>query len=233
MPERQGVKVERVAEPDVERARQAELAPGADRQHAAVDEQDRRAARQVLANAAAISAMRATRSIVQRVAAAWPGTGTRRAGPLQRRDDAALGVVLRRVEHEVADEARGMTRDGAGDRVLVAGHAGDERGARDALLVELVPPAVRERLGRDRVVPVEMANGIDRRHLSLRGQGPEEPRREEVDVGVADHGAILGAWSRPTERAHTTVSTIPATMRPSDRPHQSPRAPSPARKQSQ
>ena len=55
-----------------------------------------------------------------------------------------FGTVGRRVVHEEADEARRVTRHRFGDRRSVARDARDQRGARDALSIELGDPAIRE-----------------------------------------------------------------------------------------
>jgi hypothetical protein len=49
-----------------------------------------------------------------------------------------------------------MLRDGEGDRVFVARHACDDRGAGDSVRVEFLHPAVGERLGLSRLVPVQL-----------------------------------------------------------------------------
>ena len=55
-----------------------------------------------------------------------------------------VGSVGRRVVHEEADEAARVTRHRFGDRLFVARDARDQRGARDALSIELGHPAIRE-----------------------------------------------------------------------------------------
>ena len=136
--------------------------------------------------AATISTMRTTRGCVQGV----PGHGGKEAHPpqalLQRRHDAVLGIVLRWIEHEVADEACRVTRHRGGDGGFVAGDARDNRSARDALGLELGRPAIGQGLGRPWIVPVEMPERVGRRHLPLRRQRAEEGGREEMDVGVAE-----------------------------------------------
>ena len=142
MAERDRVQIERVAEADVERARQPELLAHADRQHAAVHEHRRaRRRRRDVEDAP-------SRDRPESSSGAWRGTGRSRAG---RRRAIAVGglrggVRLRRIHHEEADEPLAMTADGGGDRRRVARHARDQRRARHLMAIELRDPAIGERL---------------------------------------------------------------------------------------
>ena len=101
----------------------------------------------------------------------------------------ALGVVdrvlARRIEHEEADEAIGIERDGLGDRVGIAGQAGDQRRLLHAVLVELGDPARAERLDGVGKLPAERGDA-----LSIGAEPGEETRREEMNVTVVDHGQL-------------------------------------------
>ena len=115
------------------------------------------------------------------------------------------GVVRRGIQHEEADQPRRMPGNRRGDRLLVAGDAGDQGGAGDVMLVELRDPAIGQRIGRARRLPAEQ-RGHDRRMITGRdvapipGQDLEKPRREEMTVDVADlHGRILDRGTRAVE----------------------------------
>ena len=107
--------------------------------------------------------------------------------------------ALRRVEHEEPDEPSRMARDRGGHRDLVAGDARDERGARDAVAIELGDPAIRQLRRRSRIVPSQAVRYCDRpiRVGQIRqgpGQQLEKPRREEMTMNVAqphDQEAII------------------------------------------
>ena len=109
------------------------------------------------------------------------------------------GVGRRRIQHEEADQPRRVPGDRRGHRLLVAGDAGDQRGAGDLMLVELGDPAIGQRIRRARRLPAEQRRN-DRRVVTRRdvapilGQDLEEPRREEVAMDVADlHRRILAS----------------------------------------
>ncbi len=59
--------------------------------------------------------------------------------------DPIEGVGLKRVEHEVAEEAVWVRRNGGGDTLLIAGGARDQAGAMDAVAIQFNGPAFRER----------------------------------------------------------------------------------------
>ena len=91
----------------------------------------------------------------------------------------------------------GCLRDGNGNRLLIAGNAGDEGAAGYAVTIELGDPAIREHFWSARRVPAE-----PRRHggsavvrgktRDVFGEDFEEARGEEVTVAVAEwHVGIL------------------------------------------
>ena len=115
----------------------------------------------------------------------------------ERPAEAAGPVRRRRVEHEAAREPRGVPCHRRRDRGLVAGDARHQRGARHAVPVELLHPAIRERGGASGRVPSQPRRQIDggvgrRGRRGVPGQRLEEIGREEVAVGVVER---LG-WGR-------------------------------------
>ena len=119
---------ERIAEPQIEAARKPQLLPDADRQHAAVDEHRR-------ARALGGDPHHLTRPVVVE----WHVVHCRKeadgAQPeLAKRAPRRVHRIGRgRIEHEEADEAIAVARDGGGDGILVAGNARDQRRSFDAV----------------------------------------------------------------------------------------------------
>jgi len=103
-----------------------------------------------------------------------------------------------------------MAAHGGSDGFFVTRDARDQRRAGHAVRVEFLDPSRRERLGRVRRFPAELAAQVrdGLRSATLGRQGGEEAVREEVTVSVVDHAAILLAL-----RAHRIVSAMAATMR--------------------
>ena len=160
--QRECVEIERVAEPDVEMARQPEFLSDAHRQHAAVHEHDGPRPRggdvenlvhAVVLNRVAVHRGKET-DAPQRAAVARHG---------RRR----LGVALRRIEHEEADEPIAMPRDSGSHRRRIAGRARDQHGAADAMPIELRDPAIRECFSGPRRIPSKLR---DRRVAAERGE---------------------------------------------------------------
>ena len=96
-----------------------------------------------------------------------------------------------RIEHEEADEAIGMASYGSGDGGLVTRDAGDERGSRNAVPVELGRPPIGEVLGAPRIVPAELVR--HRRRAAVSGepwqvfrQELQKSRRKEVTMHVVE-----------------------------------------------
>jgi len=138
---------ERISEPEIEPAWQIELAPDSNRQDAAVNEDRPSRGGRIVEHVA-------DRPGVEGI----PVHRRKQADALKRvRRQAAradIGRVWRRgVVHEKADEARWVPCDRRRNRRFVAGSAGDEHGTADAVSIQLLHPAVRERLHGARVVP--------------------------------------------------------------------------------
>jgi len=122
----------------------------------------------------------------------------------ERLSQPAADIPLRGVEHEEADELRGMPAHGGGDRILVAGNARDDGSPGDAVAIELRRPAIRELIRASRIVPPEAMRYCNRAiGVGQIGKSPgeqlEEPRREEMAMNVAQpHGVdaiIIGLVS--------------------------------------
>ena len=113
---------------------------------------------------AASSNTSATARIVQGVAV-HRGEQADRAQPFVERALRVVDRVLaRRIEHEEADEAIGIVRDGQRDRVGIAGQARDQRRPLHAVLVELGDPARAERVAGLGKLPAEPGDACrDRR----------------------------------------------------------------------
>ena len=136
---------------------------------------------------------------------------------------ARRGIVGERVEHEEADEAVGRQSDGGGDGVLVAGDAGDERGAMHLLTIEFGDPSAGKRLGRSGRLPLQRrANRVDGvggepAVRVVARQRLEETRREEVAVGVVGHAVGNSRSRRQPPRSPGITSAPPrwssATLR--------------------
>ena len=84
-----------------------------------------------------------------------------------------IGAVSRRIVHEEADEPPRVTRHRFGDRLSVARDARDQRGARDALSIELEHPAVREARPRWRAAPIRARQQWRRRRGRQRSAARE------------------------------------------------------------
>ncbi len=190
---------QRIAEPQIERRGEPEPLAYADREHAAVDEHRRAACRGGLERGA--DPLVGDLVVVHRREQA---DGSQ-VPVIERPCQPLRGVVRRGIQHEEADQPRRMPGNRRGDRLLVAGDAGDQGGAGDVMLVELRHPAIGQRIGRARRFPAEQ-RGHDRRMITGRdvapilGQDLEKPRREEMTVDVADlHGRILDRRTRAVE----------------------------------
>ena len=115
---------------------------------------------------------------------------TVRQAARERLGDAIDGALGQRIDHEEADEAIGRVADRVRDRTFVARHARDQRGTRDAVMIERRDPSsspARWRAGR---LPLErLADGFNRRsrEAALRvvaRQRLEEAPGEEMTVHV-------------------------------------------------
>ena len=86
------------------------------------------------------------------------------------------------LHHRACHVAAELRRHGAvGDRAAIVGHAGDQRGARDLMPIELGDPPIGERLGGPGRVPPEP------RERRVAAERREERRRKEMTVRVVDH----------------------------------------------
>ena len=185
---------ERIAEPQIERRRQAELLADADGQHAAVHEHRR-----------AVSAAAANTSlhplIVQAIAV-HRGKQADAAQSAVRRARARAGAATSPAAGLNMKKPTKRERMAAGprrDRLLVAGNARDERGARDAVPIELGDPAIGQLGGAAGILPAKAMRYCGRPLVSgqvrhARGQQLEKPGREEMAMRVAqshDEKAII------------------------------------------
>lgn len=179
-PQRGAGQGERVTEPQVEAAWQAKFLADADGEHAAVHEY--RAAVVPCQRKHAFDAL-----VIERVAV----HGGEEAGDSQpmfreRTSECRVRLGRERIEHEEADETPWMTRHRLADGRFIAGYARDERGAGDAMTIELGDPSVRELRGGSRRVPPK----TPRKRVgaaAARGQLLEECRRKEMAVAIVNH----------------------------------------------
>ena len=133
------------------------------------------------------------------------------------RDSRSAAVSGRRIEHEESHQPRRVPGDGRRDRLLVARDAGDDRGARDLMAIELGDPAIGQRIGRSRRIPSEQGRdhgGVIARGdvTTILGEDFQESRGEEVAMNVADlhrsnfrsgrARAVRGAQPNGLGRAH-------------------------------
>lgn len=93
-------------------------------------------------------------------------------------------IFARRIQHEETDEPIGIERDGFRDGIGIAGQTRHQRGAIDAVPIELAHPSHAELFSRVRKFPAEVGDGV-----SIGAEAGEESRRKEMDVRVADHAA--------------------------------------------
>ena len=148
---------QRIAEPQIEPARQTELLADADRQHAAVHEHRARRGAAAAANTAL------DRSVVERARGASRETGTpsRRSSSPNARSRRASASGAGGLNMNAPTNRVRMTRDCGRDRRLVARHARDQHRARDAVSIELGHPSIRQRLVVAGRIPAESRGQID------------------------------------------------------------------------
>ena len=77
------------------------------------------------------------------------------------------GIRLRRIHHEIPDEAIRVPPNRRADRAGIAGHARNQRRARHTGGIELGNPPIRQLLGRPRRIP---AKPRERRVAAERGE---------------------------------------------------------------
>ena len=157
-----------------------------------------------------------------------PGLASVAGEPVER-------AVRRRIDHEIADEPRRMTRHRDRHRVFVTRHAGDQRRPSHLMLVQLGDPPIRQHLRRARRVPFELRRqrrrgvlSVDRRPFcfasvskkraekkwqwasfsmsSRQCAGPDGPA-EPVDVGAG--GRALTTLRRFDENSGASFMQVP------------------------
>jgi hypothetical protein len=105
-----------------------------------------------------------------------------------------------RIEHEEADEPRGMPSDRFCDGCFVARNAGDERRASNTAAIELLNPSIRERFGCARSVPSKRRDDVTGRLLrsrrTLMTERVEKLLREKVTMAVVHGVAMLSVARR-------------------------------------
>ena len=135
-------------------------------------------------------------ALIVEVVAVHRGEQADRAQALVERALGVLDRVLaRRIEHEEADEAIRVVRDGERDRIGIARQAGDQGRRLHAMLVQLRYPARAEAVGGIGEVPAELADAP-----AIGAQAGKEAWREEMNVTVVDHGSSGSRRARPPSR---------------------------------
>ena len=143
---------ERVAEAQVEAAWQTQFSTHAHGKNAAVHEYHRTwNCRRGLGDAKRPVVVQ--RNVVHRRKETEPSQSQRR----KRAVCACGGVARCGIEHEKANQAGRVPRDGGRHRFFIARHAGDQRGALNTFRVQFVYPAIRQRLRGSWILPLELA----------------------------------------------------------------------------
>src|SRR5688572_16726564 len=123
------------------------------------------------------------------------------------------GIFASGIEHEEADEAIGVERDGLGHCVGITRQARDQRGFVDLVRVELRDPPHAKLLDRFRMIPPERSN-----RLFVRAQPGEETRRKEMDMTVVNHRdvevlgpGVLRSWPSSPQALYDTAEFYSST----------------------
>ena len=95
-----------------------------------------------------------------------------------------------------------MGADGGDDGIVIAGQAGDESGAVDAVAVEFTGPQLGKFLGLGRrELPLELRlHGFERQPGLLRGQEFKEVVREKMYVRIGDQQRSPGGLAGDPDR---------------------------------
>src|ERR1017187_5065202 len=203
-----GVQIDGVGEAHVERRRQTELLPNAHGEDAAVDEHG------AAGHAGGFLEDRPHALVLHRVAVHGREEADGAQTACQGGTHAPAGVLLQRIEHEVAEEPVRAGGHRRRHRGFVAGHAGDQRGLCHGVGVQFPHPGasqVRGILGRR--LPTQERGRLGYGLAALGGQRSQEPVREEMDVGVRD-GEIA---PRGLHRAYSFASGLFQCVRPAAR----------------
>ena len=179
---------QRIAEAQIEPARQAQLSTHANGQHTAVHE-DHRAWLLCRDFDDTKRPVVVQRHMVHRREEAHP-----LESKLRQRVPRTVGGIARAwIDHEESDKPGRVPCHRSRDGRLVARHARDQDGALNMVRIELPNPAIGKRFGGSRIVPsklaIQVVDGSRRRALACKGR--EERGREEVAVRVVDQNVTL------------------------------------------